>query len=173
MPHLLVLLLLPETQEQPSLLSISSFRTNSKQQSGLQQGHKAPHRKQSSPCKANSSCFVQVDRQEPCWQHRLIRTQAQLQAGTGAVDAGGRECAPVILSSGAAGVAQGADLSRWGGQQPTKACLQGFASAAYDSYWQLSCFLTSFSLSCTFHTSLYVGCFVFSTMLNILAGPLK
>lgn len=63
--------------------------------------------------------------------------------------------------------------SRWGEQQPTEACLQGFALEAYDNYRQLSCFLTSFSLSCTFLTSLYVACFVFPTMLNILAGLLK
>lgn len=37
--------------------------------------------------------------------------RAQLQAGTGAMDAGGTECAPVIPTSSAAGAAQGADLS--------------------------------------------------------------
>lgn len=36
--------------------------------------------------------------------------QAQLQTGTGTVDAGGTECAPVIPTSSAAGAAQGTDL---------------------------------------------------------------
>lgn len=46
MPQTLVLLLLPEVQEQPSLLSINFFKTNSKQLSRSAGGSKPSYRKQ-------------------------------------------------------------------------------------------------------------------------------
>lgn len=61
--------------EPPSLLPVRSFRISSQEQIGLQQGHKAAHRKQSSTHKANSPRFVQAE-----WRNDAgsIRLKARL-----------------------------------------------------------------------------------------------
>lgn len=136
----LVLLLLTEVLEQPSILSINFFRTNSKQLRRPAAGSKASYRKQEQAPQDQQLMFFSVKWEEQYWWHQLsLKSGLSFRQALGLWMLEG-QCAPVIPTSSAAGAAQGADLSCWGRQQPNKACLQGFASATYHSYWQLSCF---------------------------------